>query len=89
MTQREFIQYTIKKIREIPGNIRAELERQRDINHMLDNLTDHTLIDRLVHAQHRPIEKEPKHIPVRGDQDPERIFVRIIRPRFIDGIVAR
>lgn len=86
----EFIHYTIDRIVSYPGKLWAEHKRSQELDlFMEENLIDPTLLDRMTFHEGRPIDREPVHIPVRGDQEQERVFVRIINPRSIDGIFAR
>lgn len=68
----------------------AEYKRSQALDRELeDALIDPTFLDRAEFHARRPIDREPTHIPVKGDQEPQSIFVRIIRPRSIDGVFAR
>lgn len=58
----------------------AEYKRSRALDRALEEaLIDPTLLDRMT--------KVPTPIPVRGEQEPEEVRVRILhRPKSLDGI---
>jgi hypothetical protein len=63
-------------------NAIAEYKRSQELDRELErSLIDPTLLDRM--------SRVPTHIPVRGEQEPEEVRVRILhRPKSLDGILG-
>jgi len=69
-------------VHEIEFKLAVRKIRNEQIRNRLENLTDETLLDRML--------KQPVHIPVIANDDPVSIPVRFkIRRLSIDGILAR